>query len=765
MELRAKKAKLQAIKDEVKELHEILKILIPKLPNIQHVDYTHGTGEMGADFILTKLDPTLNEIEYIGVIAKKGKILQDISDIERQIEECEIERFVENGKKKISLTGIYIINNEAISRNAKEKINYKYSTRNIKFIDGDDLCAYIDKFMPNYWSDIPVVLGEYLAKLWSENELQDKAFNLIEINNQRLYIEPDIFECDAENYSVKAKKARNRKKINIFDEIEKNRITIIEGGIGYGKSKLLRQIVDHYSSVDNFIEHKIIPISISFKSLADDYGGSIINCINNRILDKLSSDDVSELQLLVLVDAIDEKRMEPDEQIQLLTKMIEEINKSDNIKAVFTARYFGYIAKNQVITTKCNRLEIHPLTIEKVVEFLRRLCSEANLSQRLIEDLKKSNLFKSLPKTPIAAILLAKILNTKTKDLPSSLTELFTMYLELVLGRWDIDKGLQSQKEFEAAESIVMKIACYVIDNNLIYLSIEEVKSIFNKYLNERNLEILPGELYEKVIARSGILVLDEMNARIFFKHRSFAEYFYAKEKNIKNGLKIDNDVFNTYWMNVYFFYLGIKRDCPELLLSISQLKPQSEMERWLKMINMGNYMLAGFMSPYSVIEEVFMNTIKQASELFYDITEKRIESILSQFPEVFLVWLFQAIIKDGYGFEYYKRAIDNANLQIIEDIELPENNKIFCLFLIGFVAVELKIAKPFDFLIDSFENELPLNVQLALKYESLNMEDLSKLLNKQNKKLEKAIRDSASVKDFIKSFHERPLSKKKLLT
>ena len=93
------------------------------------------------------------------------------------------------------------------------------------------------------------------------------------------------------------------------------------------------------------------------------------------------------------------------------------------------------------------------------------------MHNKLIEDLKKSALFKVLPRTPIAAIILAKILQESRDELPSNLTELYTQYIELSLGRWDIRKGLANHKEYEASVAILTEMAKYLLDNALSALS------------------------------------------------------------------------------------------------------------------------------------------------------------------------------------------------------------------------------------------------------------------------------------------------------
>ena len=65
-----KKEKISNINDEVKEFHPLLNSLFKKMIEISNVEYTHGQQEMGADFILTRCDALLDNIEYIAIVVK-----------------------------------------------------------------------------------------------------------------------------------------------------------------------------------------------------------------------------------------------------------------------------------------------------------------------------------------------------------------------------------------------------------------------------------------------------------------------------------------------------------------------------------------------------------------------------------------------------------------------------------------------------------------------------------------------------------------------
>jgi hypothetical protein len=75
--------KLAAMSKEVAELHPLLRQIFTADPSIKNCQYTHGIHEMGADFVLSRIDPTLENETYIGVIVKCGDIKQDHKDVIR----------------------------------------------------------------------------------------------------------------------------------------------------------------------------------------------------------------------------------------------------------------------------------------------------------------------------------------------------------------------------------------------------------------------------------------------------------------------------------------------------------------------------------------------------------------------------------------------------------------------------------------------------------------------------------------------------------
>ena len=234
--------KIRGLTNEVEQFHPLLKELLPKLPRVSKVDYTHGTKEMGADFIVTIRDETLDTEEYIGLVVKSGDIRQDHDSLERQIKECSVPRMVEGGKKKIYLNQIWVVSSGAISANAKDKIYEEYKSKNIKFVWDERLVTLIEKHYPEYWEDMDKSVGIYLSAVSRRAQDLNSRQSILDLAQDDFYIEQDIVRMDSDSRKKFSIRTHNPPtKLGIA--LNKERFVFVEAGMGYGKSRLLRQAV------------------------------------------------------------------------------------------------------------------------------------------------------------------------------------------------------------------------------------------------------------------------------------------------------------------------------------------------------------------------------------------------------------------------------------------------------------------------------------------------------------------------------------------
>lgn len=753
-----RRVRLSSMADEIKELHPLLQRLLKMLPEVVRVEYTHGAREMGADFVFSRRDSTLGHLDHIGVIAKIGRITQDFTSIERQIDECSMPRTFFGGTERIKINEVWVINTSSITQNAQDKINDKYATRKIVFIDGKSLATLIDSHMPDFWTDIPLDVGEYLADVRERNVAEDLGAGLLQLKDKEFYIEQDVYTAETDNYKIKSTRPHKPKRIDIFDRILKDKVLFIEGGMGAGKSKLLRRLVNYYTMPEVYLDTKYLPVPVTFKYLLDEHGGSVKKLITHLIQEEHPELRGTSEKILILIDGVDEKDLAADEQISWMNKIVSELHDATNIKAVITSRYLKAFDSAPEFSSKVARYELRPLTMTRIVEFISKLCAKLNIKTRIIEDIKKSNLLKDLPHSPIAAILLARLLSENSKELPSNMTELYSKCMELMLGRWDIEKGLQSQAEYEALDNLMMILAKYLLNNELSMLSVEQAQEMFKSYLKERNLKIDGQELFETTLERCEIIMRVPETNTLTFKHRSFAEYFYAKAVLKSNSLEIDSRVFNIYWMNMYFFYIGLKKDCPEELRSIVNLKPRSEPERWLRLVNVSNYMLAGFSSPYHVISDGIGKMMTEAAELYVEISERELESPFSGLSKMHLLWLFQMILRDSYSYEFFRDAIEDAALQLDDESSTNKRIRPYAMLFLNMAYIDAGGDDSLDFMLTRGIQDYPLEVKLAIAHESEHIKKRTALMKKQDKNLRKLIRKSPSLQGKLKELYSRPI-------
>ena len=147
MDIQEVEIKIKSYRNEVKDFHPFLKTFLPKMPHVNHVEYTHGNREYGSDFVLVKHDDTLLRESYIGIVVKSGRISQkNVDEIERQINESfRLPRTIFNGQKEIYLDTVWLITNDHITKNAKDKIKEYFKNKNVAIIDVEMLVNLVTK--------------------------------------------------------------------------------------------------------------------------------------------------------------------------------------------------------------------------------------------------------------------------------------------------------------------------------------------------------------------------------------------------------------------------------------------------------------------------------------------------------------------------------------------------------------------------------------------------------------------------------------------
>jgi len=769
MDFKAKQQIIESIAREVDDLHPLLQSFLGKLDGIVRAEYTHGTQEKGADFVLTRFDAALESFHHIGVVVKKGKINNDITDISRQIEECGLPRLIGGGKEKVRLSEIWVINTSTISSNAKEKIYDNFTKQRIEFIDGEALTKLVDKHASFFWHQIPSPIGDYLSEVSRRLVHLEKESGLLgNVSDSEFYIEPDIQEIAKIAY-VKNKRPTKAKLVNLSEDVLRHNVSVLEGEMGFGKSKTARRLCQYFCVPDRYNQLKVVPIYYSFRQYHEKKY-ELRNFLEEFVGAALNGNSDSTIKILLILDGIDEAATNGTWKTTL-RKLITEAKEDQRLHLLFTSRPLRILDEDVDIYNGVRRLLLRPLSISKVIKFVEHACKSISVPRRIYEDLQRSDLFKQLPQSPIAAALLSSLIAQNSNDLPSNLTELYSKSIDYMLGRWDVQKGVAPEKEYQAAERVSLEIADFMLSNQLIWMSYPEAKEMVESWHRKRNTGVDLTSLLERVFNKSGIFLIDEGSNTISFRHRSFGEYLYARAMRSTNKNFDSELAFKPYWIECNFFYIGLLADCPQLLEDLFAKKLTSEAEEWMKILALPDYVLAGYQTEYSIVENNLYRLFLEAAELYQKIRRGETRTKLRELPEMHLLWFFQRIIRHCYNYDFLARAIDSTILKIDAELE-DKNNRLYALFFASCFAAQLDNASGFEYIVKNYSaDEIPLPISIAIKIETDAKKDFSKLplLKTHEKRLRKLLspsehegaikqREQALINNQVADLFERPL-------
>jgi hypothetical protein len=747
--------RIRELNDEVKELHPVLRELFRKMPAITDINYTQGNRETGADFVLTKYDDMLMSEDYVGVIVKSVSIKQNHDDVRRQIRECEQPRPIEGGKKFINLTEIWIITSKEITRNAQDSIHHEYKNTRIKFFDCEKLTKLIDRFYADYWDFSNININKYIKsqiELINNLEVQHA---LIPANIGRLDIPQQIVKIPKEN------KRRFRSKASrpttLIEELKHNRFIFVEAGMGAGKSELVRSTAKKLCDqqyTDNF---KTVPYFTTYRDLLalDKPLTELISEIEEEL-----NDDSKEI--VIFIDGLDETQDDAQSKVDFICDQAQALSSKLNTKLIVTSRTIHQEKLQEKIGKFFDHYEVSALSHSTIISFIEKLCNNMKVSSKFKSDLETSPLMRALPRTPLSAILLGRLLSENIKELPSTLPELYAKYTELVLGRWDLQKGNGTEKEYETIQRIIGFVAGHMVEHDLESLSIGELRAIFEDYLKQRRTGQDSETLIQSFLKKSEIIGHDQDKHSIFFKHKTFKEFFYATLKFQQKGLEASiHEPFNIYWHGIEYFYLGIVRDAPQRIEQLSKIVPKDEMEEMVKLSSFSELLLAAYQTPYRTIEESVSHAMTDAARLFIRASTDK-SSWLNHIPELQLLCLFTFTIRKAYSYDFFQPALHEAKIQTELDSGLDDNTRNTTLFFIDSVLAELGDENAFISLVEEHENSLHWVIKLGIEFTAGDSDFVNAATKKIAKKTARAMRSNVNLHKYFHELQETPLRDRK---
>lgn len=489
-------------------------------------------------------------------------------------------------KKKVPPSVVYLVASGKINNRARDHIIDQISDPRIKFLDRDDLISQIDQHCPELWLGIVAEVSPYLSALASK--VDDLAFN-IDINPVHSTI--GAYVAAADNTFVDIKVAHHvitpkRVRGEVYQDLEIEEISgarLLDGGrrrillmgdAGSGKSTLLVRLAyllakRGIGSSTNYA----VPVLLRAYDVARHSCGDVVQIISEIVLRTFGLakppfrlEDFETGRVALLVDGLDELADTTDRQ-----RVVDLLNsfsgKYPSCSLVLSTRPYASVGSLDGIQ-RFQRFRLNPLDLKEASKMLSGRTGAVGSVDAAwrSEVLRRLDSVHGIELNPLLVTVFAVSAGAEKRDIPANITELFSKFTELMLGRWDEKKGFSQQYQAKLKNHILSGFAFQLQLEGRRAFTRAEFENFVRNYLTSVNLETDIPIVLSEIIDRSGLIRGD--SDELEFKHHLLQEFFAAQ--GVPGAGFIREHIGDEWWQNPAVFYFGAHPDSVDDLLEIA---------------------------------------------------------------------------------------------------------------------------------------------------------------------------------------------------
>jgi GTPase SAR1 family protein len=571
------------------ELHHHLKELFVAMEPSYTVEVTQGPKELGKDLVLVRKDALTTDV--IAVVVKRGNIRgKTLGEVDNVLDRVEVALSTKNDRKRreiesqirqsfshpaeltnffntLRVNKVIVVVAGEISKEARARLE--------KEIHGQVEVHGISWLIRNFTQYYPHVFFEGKVTDFIQRKIQELETRHRVIRSNRIlsdsFVEPVVRATDISiDIGEELRAAINRKELP-FSKLKvvlsgKKEIILI-GDPGTGKSAalakltidLLREVYLSAAKATQNTDKTRIPILISARDFANLNDVEALLAFSVGGVEVSSSLEVRGLFLDGLDEVVSNKRANVIEKAKTFA---EELNCS----LLIASRKIDLLS---ITPTGFQKFELLPFGTGQALQLIDKVQNNPLAVGHIRDGLDKMRY--QIPMVPLSLILLIEIVE-EHKEVPASMTELYERYTDTVLGRYDKDKGIEVLFEYLIKKRFLADLAYSgFASKGCIEISREDFDAFSQRYAEEYGLKENLG-LFIREIERAGVLEVGEET--VLFRHRSFLDYFTAfyiydkRDEFERLNAFIVKIYFDDAWGETAFFYVGLKREVNEQLLT-----------------------------------------------------------------------------------------------------------------------------------------------------------------------------------------------------
>jgi hypothetical protein len=152
------------------------------------------------------------------------------------------------------------------------------------------------------------------------------------------------------------------------------------------------------------------------------------------------------------------------------------------------------------------------------------------------------------------------------QDIPANITELFKKFTELLLGRWDENKGLNQQYQAPLKDFLITRIAFHMHRDRQTRISLKEFSRRIGKEMNKRG-HSSQETITQEIVFRSGLFRVS--SDQVEFRHHLLQEFFAGR--GIDDPGDIGLLIADEWWQRPIVFYFGEHPDAAGDLVALAE--------------------------------------------------------------------------------------------------------------------------------------------------------------------------------------------------
>ena len=539
-----------------------------------------GPEEHGRDALFVE-QHKLGGNRYIGLQTKRGnlnlasKASQNLVDVTAQLRTALQTEYVliHPYRQAIKPDEVILCCSGKVNNAARNHIERSLDIGSqIRFIDRDDLINLIDRHCPELWLSIETSIHPYLAAL-KRLAAEDYEHAL----SRTILRQPIPTACLSDAGFVELRlvaptvKTRKRHgkvfKSTEFEEVSasslldsSSRRLLVLGDPGAGKSTLLLRLAYLAASKAAISERDyVVPIVCRASTLVCEGIEEFIEHLSESTQDvsgansaAFDSDDLDNGRVLLLIDALDEIGA-TEKRRRFADTLGQFLENYPKIKLILTARPYLSVSDLGIVSS-FSRYRISPISFRQGEKMLRaHLKGEELRSGQVNEILRKVDQVHGFELNPLLVSIFSATARTAQSDLPANVTELFKKFTELMLGRWDEEKGLNQQIHTPIKEYLLKKIAYHMHSMRTTEITVSKFRSLSIDELRKTGHSASAEDLVNEMIDRSGLFRIKGED--IEFRHHMLQEFFAGQGIPYLESVK--QLAHDDWWRRPIVFYFG----------------------------------------------------------------------------------------------------------------------------------------------------------------------------------------------------------------